>query len=127
MFTHANYLLLQTDMMHYRALHHVKHSFKHNWHCLRCHPLGELAGSLGDLGTIHRIASSVPSLTVGLQGTLLPILIAMTTAGSISITSTLVFCGIWNLLSGTLFGVPIVVLDNQPINQLVPKQTGLGC
>lgn len=101
--------------MPYRALSRVRLSCKHNWHCLRHHPLGELAGSLGDLGTIF-VSTSVRSLTVGSQGTLLPILIAMTAAGSISITSTLVFSGIWNILSGTVFGVPVVVLDNQSTN-----------
>jgi len=39
--------------MNNRVLNHVKHSFKHNWDCLRHNSLGELAGSLGDLGTLN--------------------------------------------------------------------------
>ncbi|KAA8894052.1 hypothetical protein FN846DRAFT_1002024 [Sphaerosporella brunnea] len=83
--------------MRNRGLHYVRQSFRNNWHCLRRNPLGELAGSLGDLGT------------------LLPIMVAMTASGTISLPSTLVFSGIWNVLSGTLFGVPIVV---QPMKAL---------
>jgi hypothetical protein len=77
--------------MHNRGLHHLRQSFRNNWHCLRRNPLGELAGALGDLGT------------------LLPIMVAMTAQGTISLPSTLIFSGIWNVLSGTLFGVPVVV------------------
>ncbi|KAF8534436.1 hypothetical protein BDD12DRAFT_860495 [Trichophaea hybrida] len=49
--------------------------------------------------------------------------IALTAAGSISITSTLVFSGVWNLLSGTLFGVPIVV---QPMKALAAVSLSRG-
>ena len=42
-------------------------------------------------------------------------MVALTASGSISLTSTLVFSGIWNVLSGTLLGVPIVVQPMQAI------------
>ncbi|KAI5851841.1 hypothetical protein BZA05DRAFT_397995 [Tricharina praecox] len=89
----------------YRGLNRIRNSFKHNWRCLRRNPLGELAGSLGDLGT------------------LLPILIALTAAKSISLPSTLVFSGIWNIISGTLFGIPLVV---QPMKALAAVSLSRG-
>lgn len=68
-------------------------SFKHNVQTLKDNPLGEIAGSLGDLGT------------------LLPLMTALTAGGSISLTSTLIFSGVFNICSGAFFGVPIVVSD----------------
>ncbi|KAG2223164.1 hypothetical protein INT45_011510 [Circinella minor] len=53
--------------------------------------LHELSGSLGDLGT------------------LLPIMISLTMTGQINLTSTLWFGGIWNILSGVRFQVPMCV------------------
>lgn len=58
---------------------------------LRRSPLSEISGSLGDLGT------------------LLPIMIALAVNGSISLSSTLVFSGVWNILTGVAFGVPLTV------------------
>ncbi|KAF3933154.1 hypothetical protein ABW19_dt0206061 [Dactylella cylindrospora] len=63
----------------------------YNWKMAFDNPLGEVAGSLGDLGT------------------LLPLLTAMAAAGTIDPTSTFIFSGLWNIVSGSLFGVPIVV------------------
>jgi hypothetical protein len=80
--------------MRHTILGRLSQSFNNNWECILHAPLGELAGSLGDLGT------------------LLPIMVAMTAAQTISLTSTLVFSGVWNVLSGTFFGVPIVVYIN---------------
>lgn len=54
-------------------------------------PLGEISGSFGDIGT------------------LLPILIALTKPGSISLSSTLVFSGLANILTGLAFGIPLPV------------------
>lgn len=68
-------------------------SFKYNVQTLKDNPLGEIAGSLGDLGT------------------LLPLMTALTAGGSISLTSTLIFSGAFNICSGAFFGVPIVVSD----------------
>ncbi|KAI5805818.1 hypothetical protein EDC01DRAFT_640415 [Geopyxis carbonaria] len=73
------------------VLRNLKQCFFYNWKTLRRNTTGELAGSLGDLGT------------------LLPIMVALTKSKSISLTSTLLFSGIFNIISGTLFGIPIVV------------------
>jgi len=54
-------------------------------------PISEISGSLGDLGT------------------LLPLMIALAVNGSISLSSTLVFSGVWNILTGVVFGVPLTV------------------
>ena len=68
-----------------------------NLQALRASPLAEISGSLGDLGT------------------LLPLLIALTRSGSISLSSTLVLSGLWNIFTGALFGVPLPV---QPMKAL---------
>lgn len=77
--------------MFVRAVEYLWHSCLYNWATIRNNALGEVAGSLGDLGT------------------LLPIMVALTAAQSISLTSTLIFSGIFNIMSGTIFGIPIVV------------------
>ncbi|KAF2137245.1 uncharacterized protein K452DRAFT_291777 [Aplosporella prunicola CBS 121167] len=64
---------------------------QHNLSALRNNPLGELSGSLGDLGT------------------LLPLLVALTLAHSISLPSTLIFTGAANILTGVFFGIPLPV------------------
>src|SRR5437764_14539144 len=53
--------------------------------------LAELSGSLGDLGT------------------LLPILVALSIAGQVSLTSSLIFGGLWNITSGLMFRIPMCV------------------
>ncbi|CAG8617222.1 7777_t:CDS:2 [Acaulospora morrowiae] len=53
--------------------------------------LSELSGSLGDLGT------------------LLPILVTLSIAGQISLTSSLIFGGLWNIISGLIFRIPMCV------------------
>ncbi|CAI2166486.1 20625_t:CDS:2 [Funneliformis geosporum] len=53
--------------------------------------LSELSGSLGDLGT------------------LLPILLALSITGQISLTSSLIFGGLWNIFSGLMFRIPMCV------------------
>ena len=53
--------------------------------------LSELSGSLGDLGT------------------LLPILVALSITGQISLTSSLIFGGLWNIISGWMFRIPMCV------------------
>ena len=53
--------------------------------------LSELSGSLGDLGT------------------LLPILVTLSIAGQISLTSSLIFGGLWNIVSGLMFRIPMCV------------------
>ena len=64
---------------------------RHNLQTLRRSPLAEISGSLGDLGT------------------LLPITIALTLNSSISLSSTLVFTGLFNILTGVFFGIPLPV------------------
>lgn len=54
-------------------------------------PLTEISGSFGDIGT------------------LLPIIIALTQIQAISLSSTLVFSGLANILTGLFFGIPLPV------------------
>ncbi|KAI8048133.1 uncharacterized protein B0P05DRAFT_564602, partial [Gilbertella persicaria] len=63
--------------------------------------LHEISGSLGDLGT------------------LLPIMISLAISGQINLTSTLWFTGIWNVLSGILFRVPVCVQPMKAIAAVV--------
>lgn len=74
---------------------------RHNVETLRKSPLAEISGSLGDLGT------------------LLPLMIALAAQGSIRLGSTLVFSGVFNVLTGVLFGIPLPV---QPM-KVLPTQT----
>jgi hypothetical protein len=63
----------------------------HNVSTFRRAPLAEISGSLGDLGT------------------LLPLMIALAVQGSIHLGSTLVFSGLFNVLTGLAFGIPLPV------------------
>lgn len=63
----------------------------HNLSTFRRQPLTEISGSLGDLGTF------------------LPIVIALTEGHQISLTTTLVFTGLYNILTGVFFGIPLPV------------------
>ncbi|DAA73770.1 TPA_exp: Uncharacterized protein A8136_3973 [Trichophyton benhamiae CBS 112371] len=69
----------------------IRHFASQNWQTFRERPLAEISGAVGDLGTF------------------LPILIALTINDSISLPSTLVFSGIWNILTGLFFGIPLPV------------------
>jgi len=62
-----------------------------NLKIFRRHPLSEISGALGDLGTF------------------LPITIALAINGTISLSSTLVFSGFFNILTGLVFGIPLPV------------------
>ncbi|TLS31534.1 hypothetical protein PpBr36_03110 [Pyricularia pennisetigena] len=64
---------------------------RNNIRTLRHDPLSEVSGALGDLGT------------------LLPLMIALALQSSISLSTTLVFSGIFNVLTGIVFGVPLPV------------------
>ncbi|KAF6218393.1 hypothetical protein HO133_005740 [Letharia lupina] len=68
-------------------------------------PLAEISGSFGDIGT------------------LLPILIALTQIGAISLSSTLVFSGLANILTGLAFGVPLPV---QPMKAIAAVALAQG-
>lgn len=63
----------------------------HNVQTLKSHPLAELSGSLGDLGT------------------LLPLMTALVITNSISLPSTLLFTGAANAFTGIAFGIPLPV------------------
>ncbi|KAJ5892175.1 uncharacterized protein N7473_008403 [Penicillium subrubescens] len=65
------------------SLHSLR-TFKHNY-------VSEISGSLGDLGTF------------------LPIAIALSANGTVSLASTLIFSGIFNILTGLFFGIPLPV------------------
>lgn len=72
-----------------------------NVHYLKSNPLGELSGSLGDLGT------------------LLPILIALAQVGAIDLATTLVFTGMASILAGAWFGYPLAVQPMKAIAGIV--------
>ncbi|KAG9235055.1 hypothetical protein BJ875DRAFT_483596 [Amylocarpus encephaloides] len=69
----------------------IRHLNNNNVRTLRNAPLAEISGSLGDLGT------------------LLPLMIALAVNNSISLSTTLVFSGLWNILTGVFFGIPLPV------------------
>ncbi|KAF8945920.1 hypothetical protein BGZ47_001747 [Haplosporangium gracile] len=59
--------------------------------------LGELSGSLGDLGT------------------LLPIMLSLSLTGQIDLTASLIFGGLWNIATGLTFRMPMCV---QPMKSI---------
>lgn len=80
-------------------------------HLLSPHPqvlLSEISGSLGDLGT------------------LLPLLLALSLQGSIDLPSTLVFSGLFNILTGLVFGVPLPVQPMKAIAAASLQDQGQG-
>ncbi|KAL1903141.1 hypothetical protein Sste5346_000425 [Sporothrix stenoceras] len=70
---------------------HVARSGRHSLATLCRSPLAEVSGALGDLGT------------------LLPLMAALALQGSISLSSTLVFSGLFNMATGLWFGIPLPV------------------
>ena len=68
---------------------------------LKSNPLGELSGSLGDLGT------------------LLPILISLAQVGAIDLATTLFFTGMASILAGAWFGYPLAVQPMKAIAGIV--------
>ncbi|KAJ6112161.1 hypothetical protein N7523_008222 [Penicillium sp. IBT 18751x] len=63
----------------------------HNLRTFKRHYVSEISGSLGDLGTF------------------LPIAIALAVNGTVSLASTLMFSGVYNILTGLFFGIPLPV------------------
>lgn len=63
----------------------------YNLRTFRRHYVSEISGSLGDLGTF------------------LPIAIALAVNGTVSLASTLIFSGVYNILTGLFFGIPLPV------------------
>ncbi|KAF9930729.1 hypothetical protein FBU30_000107 [Linnemannia zychae] len=59
--------------------------------------LGEFSGSLGDLGT------------------LLPILLSLSLTGQVDLTASLIFGGVWNIITGIIFRMPMCV---QPMKSI---------
>lgn len=73
------------------VLSNIRQLHANNIATLRASPLAEVSGALGDLGT------------------LLPLMIALAINNSISLSTTLVFSGLWNVLTGVCFGIPLPV------------------
>lgn len=73
------------------AFTHIRRLHANNVATFRKSPLSEISGSLGDLGT------------------LLPLMIALAINNSISLSTTLVFSGLWNIFTGVAFGIPLPV------------------
>lgn len=74
---------------------HLRRVNKHNLTTFRRSPLSEISGSFGDLGTF------------------LPIVLALSsnngTPYQISLRTTLIFTGLYNIITGLLFGIPLPV------------------
>lgn len=74
---------------------HLRRIHDHNVHTFLTQPLSEISGSLGDLGTF------------------LPLLIALasssTTPYQISLSTTLILTGLYNIATGIFFGIPLPV------------------
>lgn len=83
---------------------HLRLVARHNVSTLRSSPFAELSGSLGDLGT------------------LLPLMIALTLNSSISLSSTLVFSGLANILTGVTFGIPLPVQPMKAVAAIAISQ-----
>lgn len=77
----------------------------HNLSTLRRQPLSELSGALGDLGT------------------LLPLMIALAQHDAVSLSSTLVFTGAFNVATGAAFGIPLPV---QPMKAIAAEAIAGG-
>jgi MFS superfamily sulfate permease-like transporter len=71
--------------------HSLREVSVHNLRTFKRHYVSEISGSLGDLGTF------------------LPIAIALAVNGTVSLASTLIFSGVYNILTGLFFGIPLPV------------------
>lgn len=82
-------------MFHYTspamAVQSLREINAYNLRTFKHHYVSEISGSLGDLGTF------------------LPIAIALAANGTVSLASTLVFSGVFNILTGLFFGIPLPV------------------
>ena len=86
------------------AIKDIPRFAKHNLRTVRHAPLSEISGALGDLGT------------------LLPLMIALALQGSISLPSTLVFSGLFNIATGAAFGIPLPVQPSKlPPDTIQPR------
>jgi hypothetical protein len=82
----------------------LRASWHNNLRSLCAHPISEVSGALGDLGT------------------LLPILIALTLTSSISFTNSLMFTGLFNIANGLVFGIPIPVQPMKAVSAVAISQ-----
>ena len=73
------------------TVHTLREISNRNLRIFQQHYVSEISGSLGDLGTF------------------LPVTIALSVNGTVSLSSTLIFSGIFNMLTGAFFGVPLPV------------------
>lgn len=73
------------------AISHLRRIHGYNVSTLRQAPFAEVSGALGDLGT------------------LLPLMIALAIQKSIYLDATLVFSGLYNIVTGAVFGIPLPV------------------
>jgi hypothetical protein len=89
-------------------LANVRRFHRNNVTTLRRSPLSEISGALGDLGT------------------LLPLMITLAVNGSISLSTTLVFSGFFNLATGVFFGVPLPV-QPMKVRSCLPLPTAKPC
>jgi xanthine/uracil/vitamin C permease (AzgA family) len=83
---------------------HLRQITSYNLSTFRASPLSELSGSIGDLGT------------------LLPLMLALTLNNSISLSSTLVFSGLTNILTGAFYGIPLPVQPMKAIAAVAISQ-----
>ncbi|OQO13987.1 hypothetical protein B0A48_00862 [Cryoendolithus antarcticus] len=83
---------------------HIQTTGAYNLRTIRDAPLSEISGSLGDLGT------------------LLPLMIALAVQGSIDLSSTLVFSGLANIVTGIVFGIPLPVQPMKAIAAIAISQ-----
>lgn len=84
----------------------LKATSQNNVASLRSSPLAELSGAFGDLGT------------------LLPLMIALAVNNSISLSTTLVFSGLWNILTGVVFGIPLPVQPMKVVSLIADNFLG---
>lgn len=83
------------------ALKDIPKFNRHNIRTLRHAPISEISGALGDLGT------------------LLPLMIALALQGSISLPTTLVFSGLFNIATGAAFGLPLPVQPSKQFPDMI--------
>lgn len=83
------------------ALKDIPKFNRHNIRTLRHEPISEISGALGDLGT------------------LLPLMIALALQGSISLPTTLVFSGLFNIATGAAFGLPLPVQPSKQFPDMI--------
>ncbi|KAJ9663340.1 hypothetical protein H2198_000857 [Neophaeococcomyces mojaviensis] len=69
----------------------LRHHSARNFSTFRRQPFSEVSGALGDLGTF------------------LPLLIALATSHAISLSTTLILTGFFNIATGVFFGIPLPV------------------